>query len=118
MQPIGFGLALRGGLFVVFAAFDQLLVRREFGRTMRMSRRELRREHRDREGEPRQKQKRKQLHAEFVKASQSLRGVRTLLFVNERNPFDPLPFARPFKALNAKDTYGNSLRVSPSVSAS
>jgi flagellar biosynthesis protein FlhB len=59
-----------------FAAIDQLLVRREFGKTMRMSRRELRREHRDREGEPRQKQKRKQLHAEFVKASQSLRGVK------------------------------------------
>lgn len=59
-----------------FAALDQLLVRREFGKNMRMSRRELRREHRDREGEPRQKQKRKQLHAEFVKASQSLRGVK------------------------------------------
>jgi flagellar biosynthetic protein FlhB len=59
-----------------FAALDQLLVRREFGKTMRMSRRELRREHREREGEPRQKQKRKQLHAEFVKASQSLRGVK------------------------------------------
>lgn len=59
-----------------FAALDQLLVRREFGKNMRMSRREVRREHRDREGEPRQKQKRKQLHAEFVKASQSLRGVR------------------------------------------
>lgn len=84
----GAGLALAmfaGGLkllawFVLaalcFAALDQLLVRREFGRNMRMSRRELRREHRDREGEPRQKQKRKQLHAEFVKASQSLRGVK------------------------------------------
>lgn len=59
-----------------FAALDQLLVRREFGKNMRMSRRELRREHRDREGEPRQKQKRKQLHAEFVQASQSLRGVK------------------------------------------
>lgn len=59
-----------------FAAMDQLLVRREFGKNMRMSRRELRREHRDREGEPRQKQKRTQLHAEFVKASQSLRGVK------------------------------------------
>lgn len=59
-----------------FAVLDQLLVRREFGRNMRMSRREMRREHRDREGEPRQKQKRKQLHAEFVKASQSLRGVK------------------------------------------
>jgi flagellar biosynthetic protein FlhB len=59
-----------------FAALDQLLVRRDFGKNMRMSRRELRREAREREGEPRQKQRRKQLHAEFVKASRSLRGVK------------------------------------------
>lgn len=61
---------------VAFAAIDQLIVRREFLKQMRMSRREIRRESRDREGEPRMKQKRKQMHAEFVKASQSLRGVR------------------------------------------
>ena len=48
---------------LVFAALDQIIVRKEFGRNMRMSRRELRREVRDREGEPRLKQKRKQLHA-------------------------------------------------------
>lgn len=59
-----------------FAAVDQLIVRRDFLKRMRMSRREVRREHRDREGEPRLKQKRKQLHGEFVKASQSLRGLR------------------------------------------
>lgn len=59
-----------------FAVLDQLIVRREFGRNMRMSRRELRREVKDREGEPRQKQKRKQLHAEFVNASKSLRAVK------------------------------------------
>lgn len=59
-----------------FAAFDQLIVRKEFGKNMRMSRRELRREVKDREGEPRLKQKRKQLHAEFVASSQSLRSVK------------------------------------------
>lgn len=59
-----------------FAAIDQLIVRKEFSKNMRMSRRELRREVRDREGEPRLKQKRKQLHAEFVAASQSLRNVK------------------------------------------
>lgn len=59
-----------------FAVIDQLLVRRDFTKRMRMSRRELRREHRDREGEPRLKQKRKQLHAAFVQASQSVRGMR------------------------------------------
>ncbi len=64
------------GAAVVFAAMDQFITRRDFSKKMRMSRREVRREHRDREGEPRMKQKRKQLHAEFVKMSQSLRGVR------------------------------------------
>jgi len=60
----------------VFAAIDQMIVRREFSKKMRMSRRELRRESRDREGEPRMKQRRKQLHAEFVKLSQSLRNIK------------------------------------------
>jgi flagellar biosynthetic protein FlhB len=59
-----------------FAVLDQLIVRRAFGKRMRMSRRELRREAREREGEPRLKQKRRQLHAEFVKMSQSLRNLR------------------------------------------
>jgi len=61
---------------LLFAVLDQLIVRRDFGKKMRMSRRELRREAREREGEPRLKQKRKQLHAEFVKMSQSLRNLR------------------------------------------
>ena len=64
------------GSALLFAALDQFIARRQFLKQMRMSRREVRREHRDREGEPRQKQKRKQLHAEFVKASKSLRGIR------------------------------------------
>lgn len=60
----------------VFAAIDQGLARRHFLTQMRMSRRELKRESRDREGEPRMKQRRKQLHGEFVKMSQSLRNLR------------------------------------------
>ncbi|HZZ35598.1 MAG TPA: EscU/YscU/HrcU family type III secretion system export apparatus switch protein [Caulobacteraceae bacterium] len=69
-------LVLFAAAAVFFAGLDQLIVRRDFLRRMRMSRREIRRELRDREGEPRMKQRRKQLHAEFVKMSQSLRGVR------------------------------------------
>lgn len=61
---------------LVFAVLDQLIVRRDFLKKMRMSRRELRREARDREGDPRLKQKRKQMHAEFTKMSQSLRNLR------------------------------------------
>jgi len=60
---------------LLFALVDQILVRRMFGKQMRMSRREVRREVKDREGEPRIKQRRKQLHAQFAKAAASLRGV-------------------------------------------
>jgi flagellar biosynthetic protein FlhB len=59
-----------------FAILDQLIVRRDFRKKMRMSRRELRQEMRDREGEPRLKQKRKQMHSEFVKLAQSVRNIR------------------------------------------
>lgn len=60
---------------LVFALVDQFYVRRDFAKRMRMSRRELKREQRDREGEPRIKQKRKQLHNEFAKAVRALRNV-------------------------------------------
>lgn len=70
-------VACFAGAALLFAALDQLIVRKEYLKQMRMSRRELRREARDREGEPRQKQKRKQLHAEFTRASESLRNVRS-----------------------------------------
>lgn len=72
------------GIAICFAALDQLLVRRNFAKQMRMSRRDVRREARDREGEPRLKQKRKGLHAEFVRNSKSLRNMRSadMLLVN------------------------------------
>ncbi len=75
------------GIAFLFAIVDQLIVRRDFWRRMRMSRRELRRELREREGEPHLKRKRKQLHAEFAKASQSLRNLRgaDVLIVNPRH---------------------------------
>jgi flagellar biosynthetic protein FlhB len=55
-----------------FAAVDQVIVRREFGKQMRMSRSEVTRENKEREGEPRLKQKRKQIHAEFAKQSKAM----------------------------------------------
>ncbi len=72
------------GVAICFAALDQMLVRRNFSKQMRMSRRDVRRESRDREGEPRMKQKRKGLHAEFVANAKSLRGMRSadMLVVN------------------------------------
>jgi len=74
-------------LAIIFAALDQIIVRQDFKRQMRMSRSELKRETKDREGEPRQKQKRKQLHAEFVKQTGDLGDLpgSDLLIVNPQH---------------------------------
>jgi flagellar biosynthetic protein FlhB len=77
MAASGFRLlALFVGTAAIFALLDQFISRRDFSKRMRMSRRDVRREHRDREGEPRMKQRRKQLHREFVKLSQSLKNIK------------------------------------------
>ncbi|MCW4463811.1 EscU/YscU/HrcU family type III secretion system export apparatus switch protein [Sphingomonas sp. BT-65] len=55
---------------VCFAILDQVLVRSEFLKQMRMSHREMTREHKEREGDPRIRQKRKQLHKEYASQSQ------------------------------------------------
>lgn len=60
----------------VFAAIDQILVRRMFARRMRMSKHELKQEHKQREGDPRIKQRRKQLARELLQRAQSMRSVR------------------------------------------
>lgn len=77
MSNLSLGLlaAIAGGA-AIFAVLDQIVARRDFLKKMRMSRRELRREHRDREGDSRLKQRRKELHGQFAKVSQSLRGIR------------------------------------------
>lgn len=73
----GFRLLFTFALLALgIAALDQVLVRGEFRTQMRMSRREVQREHREREGEPRQKQKRRQLHAQFAKQARGLGQMR------------------------------------------
>lgn len=64
------------GIALAMALLDQIVARRDYLKKMRMSRRDVKREHKDQEGDPRLKQRRKQLHGEFAAASQSLRGVR------------------------------------------
>lgn len=76
------GQAMAGGaqrlLFAFIAAamafmvIDQIIVRGEFRKQMRMSRREVTREAKEREGEPRFKQKRRSLHEEMRKQSEGL----------------------------------------------
>jgi flagellar biosynthetic protein FlhB len=74
-------------LALLFAALDQMIARREYSKQMRMSRRELTREVREREGEPRLKQRRKQLHAEFSKEQRGLGDIAgsDLLVVNPQH---------------------------------
>jgi len=72
------------GLAVFFMVIDQLLVRREYQKQMRMSRRELTRETKDREGEPRFKQKRRDIHAQMRAQTEGLGNVAgsDMLIVN------------------------------------
>ncbi len=64
-------LAFLGAAFA-FMVLDQIIARGEFRKQMRMSRREITREAKEREGEPRLKQKRRQLHEEMRKQSEGL----------------------------------------------
>jgi flagellar biosynthesis protein FlhB len=77
-------LVLFVGAAVVVAAIDQLISRRDFFKRMRMTRHETKRESRDREGDPRFKQRRRQVHREYAKLSKSLKNVRgaDILIVN------------------------------------
>ncbi|BFG79447.1 flagellar biosynthesis protein FlhB [Paraburkholderia terrae] len=61
---------------IVFAAIDQVITRRSFAKKMRMSRHEIKQEHRQREGDPRIKQRRKQLQRELLQRATSMRNVR------------------------------------------
>lgn len=72
------------GLAFVFMVIDQIIVRREFRKQMRMSRRELTREAKEREGEPRLKQKRKELHQQMREQTEGLAKIpgADLLVVN------------------------------------
>jgi flagellar biosynthetic protein FlhB len=105
------------GIAALFAALDQLIARRDFLKRMRMSRRDIRREARDREGEPRLKQKRKQMHAEFVKASQSLRGLRgaDVLITNPQHialalRYDPRTMQAPLVVASGTDHLAQRLK--------
>jgi flagellar biosynthesis protein FlhB len=64
------------GVAAFFAILDQIMMRRFFARKMKMSHRDIKDEHRHREGEPRIKQRRKQLHRELAKRAKSLSGVK------------------------------------------
>jgi flagellar biosynthetic protein FlhB len=75
-------LAMGAGLLVklmlglgLLAVLDLLFTRWEFGRRMRMSKRDIRDEHKNREGDPRIRSRIRQLRKEMLKRSQSARKV-------------------------------------------
>jgi flagellar biosynthetic protein FlhB len=74
--------ALTGGLMakllavlLVLAAIDFVYVRREYAKRMRMSRREIKDEYKQREGDPRIRSRIKELRLELFKRSQAMREV-------------------------------------------
>jgi flagellar biosynthesis protein FlhB len=71
----GLGLRIALGLALVACA-DLAFTRREFGQRMRMSRRELKDEYRNREGDPRIRSRLRELRRELLKRTRSLRNTR------------------------------------------
>lgn len=49
--------------------------------------------------------------------TENVKSQRTVLFLNERNPFEQPPFRQPFKSITVKDVYGNKLRTNPEPAA-
>ena len=104
-------------LALFFAALDQVIVRRAFAKQMRMSRREVTREAREREGEPRLKQKRKQLHAEFAKQGNSLGKLEgsDMVVVNPVHvavalAYDPATMIAPTVTTKARGLYAKQVK--------
>jgi flagellar biosynthesis protein FlhB len=104
-------------LAMIFAAIDQVIVRREFLKQMRMSRSELTREVKDREGEPRIKRKRKELHAEFTKQTKALSGLggSDMLIVNPQHfavglIYDPKTMSAPRVTVKGRNQFALMLK--------
>lgn len=74
VADLGLKMALVLGLI---AALDLAYTRREFGQKMRMSRRELKDEHKNREGDPRIRARLRELRTEMLKRSKALRNTRS-----------------------------------------
>lgn len=102
---------------IAFAFLDQVLVRGEFKKQMKMSRREVTREAKDREGDPRIKQKRKQLHEEYAKQSQGIEYLAgsDLVVVNPEHyavslRYDPERMKAPSVSAKGRNRFALALR--------
>jgi len=111
-------LGLFAAAAMIFAAIDQIIARREFAKQMRMSRGEVTREFKEREGEPRIKAKRKQLHSEFLKQSEGLGKLAgsDLLLVNPEHfgvalAYDPKKSAAPVVKARGRNRLALAMRA-------
>lgn len=101
-----------------FAILDQILVRSEFLKQMRMSRRELTREHKEREGDPRIRQKRRQLHKEYASQSKGAANLpgSDMLIVNPEHfavalRYDPDEMSAPTVSAKGRNQLALALKT-------
>ncbi len=73
----GSALALLAAIVLVFALLDFAINNWDFMRRMRMSKREIRDEHKEREGDPRIRSRLRELRREWLKRAQQLARVRS-----------------------------------------
>jgi len=105
------------GLAFLFVVVDQVIVRSEFRKQMRMSRRELTREAREREGEPRLKQRRRDLHAQMREQTEGLGRLAgsDLLVVNPEHyavalQYDPRTMSAPEVRAKGRNHFAQLLK--------
>jgi len=77
VASVGSLLVTLAGVLALVALLDYGLQRWEFLRQMRMSRREIRDEHKEREGDPRVRQRLRELRQEWLRRARSLERVRS-----------------------------------------
>jgi flagellar biosynthetic protein FlhB len=106
-------IALAAGIAII----DQLIVRSEFRKQMRMTRRELTRENREREGEPRLKQRRRDLHAQMREQAEGLGKIAgsDLLVVNPEHfavalRYDPKTMQAPEVRVKGRNQFAQLMK--------
>lgn len=74
---LGSALTMLAGLVLAFALLDWSFNRWDFMRQMRMSKREIKDEHKEREGDPRIKRRRRELRVEWLRRARQLAKIRS-----------------------------------------
>jgi flagellar biosynthetic protein FlhB len=73
---IGSVFGLAAALFIFFAAIDWLFNHWDYARNMRMSKREVKDEHKEREGDPRIKSRLRELRVEWMQRARSVAKIK------------------------------------------